>query len=333
MSTLKDRIVNAVVDKAIEGEPLFLEKRPVPGFISTQSLEVDALIGRPGVPLGRISEIKGWSGSGKSMLCCHLIAETQRCGGTAVLIDTERSYTNDWAKSLGVDTSQVLDIVEGLEVVSLESALRAIHVVLDAVDEKDEEPVLIIVDSLSALATESELAADYDDQQPGIHARIIGKGMRKLTKGLFSKKVALVFVAQLREKIMSGGYGRPTSTIGGHAIFFHCALSMEMKRVAALKKSGRAIGMESRIVIVKNKLGGVPYDESTVKFYYDRGFDNVMSALDVAVKLGFVTKTKGWYQLTDGGKKFRESEWREIATDELLDKIRSEVFPTTSEDV
>lgn len=328
MSTLRDRVVNAVVDKAIKGEPLFLEKRPIPGFISTQSLEVDALIGRPGIPLGRISEIKGWSGSGKSMLCCHLIAETQKRGGTAVLIDTERSYTSDWAESIGVDTSQVLDIVEGLEVESLESALRAIHVILDAVDEKDEEPVLIIVDSLSALATESELEADYDDQQPGIHARIMGKGMRKLTKGLFSKKVALVFVAQLREKIMSGGYGRPTSTIGGHAIFFHCALSLEMKRVAALKQGGEQVGLESRIKVMKNKLGGIPFTEGLVKFYYDRGFDNVMSALDVAVKIGFVVATKGWYQLADGGKKFRESEWLDIVTDELLEKIRSEVFPT-----
>lgn len=329
MSSVFDKIVGAVTEKVEKGEDVFLNKRSRPGYVSSQSFEVDALIGRPGIPLGRISEITGESGSGKSMLCCQLIAETQKQGGTAVLIDTERSYTGEWAESLGVDTSKVLDVVGQLNIISLESALRAIHIVLDAVDESDTDPVVIIVDSLSALPTESELEADYDDLQPAVHAKLLSKGMRKLTDGLFAKKVALVFVSQLRDKVMTFGFGNPTTSLGGKAIFYHCALAIELKRVASIKDGGKSIGMDVRVKIKKNKLGGTPFDEGIVKFYYAHGFDNVMSALALAEKLNIVTSNRGWYQIAGQEKKFRESEWVDIVSDELLDRIRGEAFPSS----
>jgi recombination protein RecA len=322
--SLRDKIVDAVVAKAAKDSPLFLEERPIPGHIPTGSLEIDALIGAPGIPLGRISHIKGWSGSGKSMICSCLMAQVQKMGGLAVLLDTERSYTKPWAESLGVNTSEVFDISKNLEVDSLESAFSAIHVIMDAIDEKDEEPVLFIVDSLSALSPDSEMEADYDDQQPGRHARISSKAMRKLTIETFAKKVALVFVSQLREKIMS--FGASTATIGGHAIFFHAALELDMKRERVIKEGNSPIGFETKIVVTKNKLGGVPFIDRTVKLFFENGINIPMSALNPAIDVGLVEYNKGWYSLVEGGKKFRESEWPDVMTPELFDKIKDRIF-------
>lgn len=325
MKSLRGRLVDAVIEGAKGGENLFLDSRPIPGYISTGSPELDALIGQPGIPIGRLTEIRGWSGSGKSMLCCHLIANVQEMGGHAVLIDTERSYTSSWAQDMGVNVEEVFDVVEELGIHSLETALNGVHTILEVIREDDEEPVLIIVDSLSALATDKELESDYDDVQPATHAKILSKAMRKLTEEVFRKKVALVFVSQLRKTLMV--YGAPTTSLGGYAVGFHSALRVELRKLSLLRENGVPVGLEIKAEVIKNKLGGIPFTETVVKFYFDRGIDPIMSALELAVEYGLVQHNRGWYTLESGGKKFREAAWPDILTDELAAKINELAFP------
>jgi recombination protein RecA len=331
-NALKQKIVDSVLSKAKSGEALFLEERPVRGFISTTDVNLDFNIGRPGIPLGRVTEVSGWSGSGKSMLCCHLIGEVQRQGGVAVLIDTERSYTSDWASRMGVNTEDLIDPVEFLAahneegIITLEDALIFIESILDSVDDDEETPVVVVIDSLSALPTRSDMDSDYSQGQPARHASIMSKAMRKLTQKTESKKVALVFVTQLREAIMQ--FGASETSIGGHAIPFHAALQLRMRRKEFLKEKGKNVGFRSIVKIIKNKLGGVPYIEVPVCFFFKDGIDPIMSHMALALDLGIILPgKKGWYGFASGeGKKFQESKWPTVATEELLEEIISTAF-------
>jgi recombination protein RecA len=320
---LRQRIIDSVVDKAEKGEPLFLEERPPLGYVSTTSLEIDVLLGKPGIPLGRITEIKGWSQSGKSMLCCNIMGQCQKMGGEVVLIDTEGSYTSEWATKMGVNTSALIDLVPIMKIRSLEDTLRGIHAIVDAVDEDENVPTIVVVDSL-AIANESEIEANYDDNQPGVHAKILSKAMRKLTLDLQEKRVGLVCVSQLRDRPMQ--FGSQTATLGGHAVGFHAALVIDMKRNSFLIEDNEKVGFNTRIRIDKSKLGGIPFAEREVQFYFDRGIDPLQSLLSVAVDVGVVQENRGWYSL-EGEKKFRGSAWREHVSPDLIEKVKQLAFP------
>jgi len=330
---LKERIVSSTISKVTSEEAVFLEDRPCRGFISTRDVNLNYNIGRPGIPLGRVTEITGTSGSGKSMLCCHLIGECQKMGGVAILLDTERSYDQVWATRMGVDATDVIDPVEflvdksGLGVLTLEDALIFIEDTLDSIEDEQEIPVIIVVDSLSALPTRSDMDSDYTQGQPARHAAIMSMAMRKLPEKVFMKKVALVIVGQLRDTLMQ--FGASDTTIGGKAVGYHAALQLKMRRKSFVEEKGRTVGFKTDALITKNKLGGIPFVKVPMTFYLDRGVDPAMSTFELALDLEVIkpSSSKGWYQFADGGKKFRESAWPTVATEDVMDNLMRLAFP------
>jgi recombination protein RecA len=329
---LKERIVSATIKQVSSGGAVFLEDRPCRGFISTRDVNLDYNIGRPGIPLGRVTEITGTSGSGKSMLCCHLIGECQKAGGVALLLDTERSYDPGWATKMGVDAVNLIDPVEYLVdqndmgVLTLEDSLMFIEDTLDSIDDDQEIPVIIVVDSLSALPTRADMDSDYTQGQPARHAAIMSMAMRKLPEKVFNKKVALVIVGQLRDTIMQ--FGAPDTTIGGKAVGYHAALQIKMRRTGFVEEKHKTVGFKTEAKITKNKLGGIPFVKVPLTFYLDRGIDPVMSTFELALDMGLIKQAKkGWYQFAEGSKNFRDSSWPIVATAEVLDNLRRLAFP------
>lgn len=313
MGDLRDQVVERVLSRAEKRyedprQAGFLSDQPVRGYVPSGSASLDYMLGRPGFPLGRVVSIKGWSGSGKSMLCCHVMAKAQEQGGLAVLIDSEAAYDSEWATSMGVDTDNLICVMPE----TVEDAVSFIERdILDEVTGEEEFPIVVVIDSLSAMPTDSEKDDDYDSKQPGVHAKLVSKAMRKLTPKAAKKNVMMIFVSQLREALMQ--FGSSTSTIGGHAIPFHAALVMEIEREETLFNDNKEeVGFLSKVKAHKNKIGGKPLAECKIPFYYSYGIDKKESYLYLALDIGYVSYNRGWYSIEDRDKQFRRSDWEEI---------------------
>lgn len=321
------KILETLVDKTLqkygEGSVGFLSDREIPGFVSTQCLSIDWLIGRPGIPLGRVTEISGWYSTGKSMLCCHILSEVQQKDGIAILMDTERSYTAEWFSSMGGNRDEVLDLCPD----TLEDCFSMISDIVEEMEGSSDTPVVIVVDSVSALPTEAEADPESSGMAYGGHARALSREFRRITRKIWQKKIGLVFVSQLKER--PGQFGTQTAKLGGHAVDYHAALSLQLVRVSLITegKNRDPVGFKSRVKVVKTKLGGKPFSSIDVPFYFDKGVDKAMGAFPVALQLGHIKDSgRGWYEVEGVDKKFRESQWPEIMTSEVYQDLRNKVF-------
>jgi recombination protein RecA len=244
------------------------------------------VVGTGGIPKGRIVEIFGPESAGKTSFTLHIIAECQRAGGIAAFIDAEHSLDPSWAALLGVD-------VDKLVVSQPDSGEKA----LDTVDQLVESQCvdLIVIDSVSALVPEAELAGDIGQAHVGLQARLLSQAMRVLTAKCAKTNTTVLFINQIREKI-GVMFGSPETTSGGRALKFYASVRIDVRRKEEIKQGEELIGHQIRVKAVKCKVG-IPFKTATVELNYEHGFDKEASLIEYADALGIFEKSGSWFKL------------------------------------
>jgi len=273
-------------------------------WVSTGSPMLDlAIANRPhgGLPVGRITEITGLEGSGKSLLAAHAIADTQRKGGLGVYIDTENALNQDFLEAIGVDIKKMLYVpLETIE--DIFEAIDSIIESIRAADGDKKKLVTIVVDSVAGASTKVEISADYDQAGYATQkAIIISKAMRKVTNLIGRERISLIFTNQLRTR-MGVSFGDPWTTSGGKAIAFHSSCRIRLKQMGQLKaKVGgveQIVGIKTRAQVVKNRMGP-PLRSIDFDIYFDSGIDNYGSWLEMMKTYKIVNQSGAWYTYVD----------------------------------
>ncbi len=295
----------------------------VEGWVSTGASMLDvAISNRPygGLPVGRITEITGLEQSGKSLVSAHLLAETQKLGGLAVLIDTENAVSREFLEAIGVDTTKLLYVVAE----TVEQCFEYTETIIEKVRTSSKDKyVTIVVDSVAAASTEKEMEADYGkDGYATDKAIIISKAMRKITNLIGRQKITLVFTNQLRQKMNAMPFSDPWTTSGGKAIAFHASVRLRLKSMGTIKAkdtsgNDRIVGIKVRCQVVKNRMGP-PLRSADFDIFFDRGIDNIGAWLGSMKDNGLVKQSGAWYEYTD------------IDTGEII-KYQAKDFPSMLE--
>ena len=291
----------------------------VTDWISTGSTILDlAISNKPngGLAAGRITEINGLEGSGKSLIGAHALASTQEKDGLAVYIDTESSVSAEFLQAIGIDTDNMLYV----HLETVEEIFDTIETIVTKIRESSKDKlVTILVDSLAAASTKVEMDADFDkDGWATAKAIIISKAMRKITNLIARQRVCLVFTNQLRQKL-GVMFGDPWTTSGGKALPFHSSTRIRLKNVGQIKDTKKnTIGIKIRAQVIKNRLGP-PLRSADFALYFDKGIDDFGSWLEVLKAHNLVKQAGAWYTFEDQDKKehkFQSKDWGSLMADE-----------------
>jgi recombination protein RecA len=285
--------------------------------IPTGSIGLDLILGCGGYPRGRVVEIYGPESSGKTTLTLHAIASCQAVGGVAAFIDAEHALDPKYAARLGVKLDQLL-------VAQPDDGEQALDIVEQLVASGGVD--LIVVDSVAALVPRAELQGEMTDQQMGMQARLMSKGLRKFTGQANRQQTCVIFINQLRQKI-GVTFGPSEVTSGGNALKYYASLRLDVRRVGALKDGQEAVGNRTRVRVVKNKLAP-PFQEVEFDILFGQGISLEGDLLQVAEDRGLVSRSGSWYNWGD----LRLGQGREKARDhlvehpELREKLRQAVM-------
>ena len=252
--------------------------------ISTGSLSLDIALGVGGIPKGRVTEIYGTEGAGKSTLALHIMAETQKSHGTSAYIDVEHALDPAYAANCGVN-------VEDLLIAQPDSAEQALEITEYLVRSGAVDT--IVVDSVAALVPKSELEGDMGDSHVGLQARLMSQALRKLTAAIHHSQTAVVFINQLREKI-GVMYGSPEVTPGGRALKFYSSVRIDLRRVESIKHGSDVVGSRVRARIVKNKVAP-PFRTAEFDIMFNHGINMMGDLLDLGVAQDIVKKSGSFY--------------------------------------
>ena len=252
--------------------------------IPTGCLSLDLAIGIGGLPKGRIIEIYGPESSGKTTFALSFIASCQKLGGTAAFIDAEHALDPVYAKNLGVD-------VENLLISQPDYGEQAFEIVDNLVQSGGVD--IIVVDSVAALIPQSELDGDMDQQAVGTQARLMSKGLRKITGNVSKTGCIVVFINQIRMKI-GVMFGNPETTTGGNALKFYSSVRMEVRKGKTISVSEKPVGAETKIKIVKNKVSA-PFREVMVDLMYGKGISHESELVNLGETAGILEKAGSWY--------------------------------------
>lgn len=315
----------------------FLGKDSTPSdvkeWVGTGSSLLDlAISNRPhgGLPVGRIVELNGLESSGKSLICAHILAETQKKDGVAVYIDTENALSVDFLKAVGVD----LDKMVHIHLDSIEEIFEVVEQLVETIRKSNKDRlVTIVVDSLSAASTKNEIEGDYDKEGWATDkAILLSKAMRKITSLIGKERILLVLTNQLRTKL-GVMFGDKWTTSGGKAVPFHCSVRIRLKTIGQIKiKIGgidQIVGVKVRAQVIKNRVGP-PFRTADFEIYFDQGIDNYSSWLDLLKDHKLVKQNSSWYSIENSSgeeKKFQAKDFENLLEEdeELKEKIYNQI--------